>query len=115
MNQNLIALGTQNTQSADHTAQHAVFVADVLGFQTLCTVVIFLPFDNLCEVFLTGIEITEGRLLGSADHGLLDSGADREVHIGDPHGDHIKAFLGRGIGTTLLDQIHGNGVFALPV
>ena len=111
--QHVVPFGAQNVQRGDHAAQHAVFVADVFRLQAGDAVVVFLPADDGIVVFRRGVKVAEGRMLRPGDHGLLNGGNHGEIHVRDPHGNHVKALPGRGIGRTgRAHGVNGDGVLS---
>ena len=115
VDQDLVALGADAVQGADHAAQHAVLVADALLGQALHAVALCLPPDDGIEVFIGGVEVAKRGVVGALDDGFLDGGHGGEVHIGHPHGDGIKALLGGGGGKAGAKAIHCNGILAVAV
>ena len=123
--QHVVTLGAEHVQGADHAAQNAVFIADVLPLQAGDPVAGLVPLDNGVEVLLGGLEIAEGRMLGPLDDGLGDGRAGREVHVGHPHRDGVQAILDlyvrQGLhnevarGVRLGDHVDGDGVLAMAV
>ena len=93
MDQDVITLGAHHIQRADHAAQNAVGVADVLGFQTLHTVALLLPVDNGIVILITGPEIAVDGMLRALDDRFRDRGCRGKIHVRDPHGDQVKTFL----------------------
>ena len=114
--QHIIAPGAEHVQSADHTAQDTVGIADVLGLQAFHTVAELVPADDGIVVFLPGGEVAIGRMLGPLDDGFGNGGHRGEVHVGHPHGDQVEALLGSGDGKSGgTGGIHGNGIHAMTV
>ena len=111
--QNIVPLGAKHVQCGDHAAQYAVFVADVFRLQAGDAVVVFLPADDGIVVFRRGVKVAEGRMLRPGDHGLLNGGNHGEIHVRDPHGNHVKALPGGGIGGTGgAHGVDGDGVLS---
>ena len=114
MEQHLVSLGAEHVEGADDPAQHAILIADALRGQALYAVLLLLPADDGLIIFLGRIEIAEGRMLGPFDHFLLHRGDRRKVHIRDPHGNDVKALLGRSRRGSLAGthRIQGDGVLS---
>ena len=116
----MITAGTEDIQGADKTSQDAVFVSDTIRIQAghcLRTVAGPLPSDDRVIIFLAGHKIPKGRMLQSLRHRLQDGGCRGEIHIRDPHGDHIKAFS-RGLGRKAVhfsNRIHSQRIVAAAV
>ena len=111
--QHVVPLGAKHVQCGGHAAQYAVFVADVFRLQAGDAVVVFLPADDGIVVFRRGVKVAEGRMLRPGDHGLLNGGNHGEIHVRHPHGDHVKALPGGGIGGTGgAHGVDGDGVLS---
>ena len=93
MKQYVVPFGTHHIQGADHTAQHAIFIADVLRLESGHTVALLLPPDNGSIIFFRWIKISIGRMLHTLHHGLHNRWYGREIHVSYPHWDPVKAFL----------------------
>ena len=113
--QHAVAGGRKGGQRADHTAKHAVFIADMFGQHALDIVALLLPADDGVVIFRRGAEIAVGRVGGTADDRFRDGGRRGEVHIGHPHRDHIKAGFGRRRGKPLAETVHRNSVHPMAV
>ena len=98
VDENLVALGANRAQGAEHPAQDAVFIADALLRQAGNAIAVRLPVDNGVKVLRRGLEVAVGGVLGAGDNGLRDRGYGREVHVRHPHGDEVEAILGLGGG-----------------
>ena len=94
VDKHLAAPGADAVQRADDAAQHAVFVADVLGFQPGHAVAGILPVENRIIIRFGRVEIAVCRVLCPCDDGLRDGRHGGEVHIRHPHGDRVEALLG---------------------
>ena len=117
VDQHRIARLNIRTQRRHNTAQHAVFVADMLGRQALNAVATALPFDDAVKVLGTRIEVAEHRVLGALDDVLLDRGHRGEIHVGHPHGNAVEALVGcvRSHTGDLAPGVNGDGVHAVAV
>ena len=93
VDQHLVSLGTEDPQGADHTAQHAVFIADVLRLQSGNTVSPLLPADDGGVVFLRRAEVAVKGVFHPLDNSLWHSGTGSEVHVGHPHRDEVKTLF----------------------
>ena len=104
-------------QRRHDTAQHAVFVADMLRRQALDAVAAALPFDDAVEILGARIEIAKHGVLGTLNDVLLDRGHRGKVHVGHPHGNAVEALVGcvRGHTGGLAPRVNGNGVHAVAV
>ena len=103
----------QSTFSAEITPPSPVFVADVLRLQAGDAVAALLPADDGIVIFRRRVKIAEGRMLRPPDHGLLNGGRHGKIHVRDPHGDHVEALPGGGIGRTgRAHCVDGNGVLS---
>ncbi len=113
VNQNAVSFGAKYIQSRDYSAKNAVFIGDVLTGQTGHPIPLFMPADNGIIILVPRLEIAEMRLLHPGNHGLLNGGQNRKIHVCYPHGDGVKALLG-GIGRHirhLAKGINRQGVF----
>ena len=115
MEEYLVTPGTDTVQGADDAAQNPVFIADVLFGKALNAVAGALPADDGIVVFLCGVEVAEGRVLGPGDNGLLNGGAGGEIHVRDPHGDHVEARLGCPRCTGAADTVYSDGILPTAV
>ena len=113
VHQHLVAPGADAVQGADHAAQHAVLIADVLLFQSGHAVAPGLPLDDGVVVLVAGVKVAECRVLDAGNDLLLDGGHHREVHVRHPHGDGVKALLGGRGGKAGAQAVHGDGIFAV--
>ena len=104
-------------QGRHDTAQHAVFVADMLRKQALNTVAAALPFDDAIEVLVARIEIAKHGVLGALNDVLLDRGHRGKVHVRHPHGNAVEALVGcaRSHAGDLAPGVNGDGVHAVAV
>ena len=107
-----VAGRAQHPQRGGHAAQHAVFVADVPGFQAGHAVAGALPVQNGVIVFLPGRKIAKGGVPGAVDDGVGDAGGGGKVHVRHPHGDAAESGVHLGAGDG--DAFHRNGVPAFP-
>ena len=113
VDEHLVAPGAEGVQRRDHAAQDAVFVADVLRLKPLNAVSGFVPADDGVKIFRRGLEIAEGGVLGTLDHGLDNGGDNGEIHVRHPHGDGLEAGQGRiGAEAGLAHHVHGDGILA---
>ena len=117
VDQHRIARLNIRTQRRHDTAQHAVFVADMLRRQALNAVAAALPFDDAVEVLGTRIEIAEHGVLGTLNDVLLDRGDRGKIHVGHPHGNAVEALVGcvRSHTGDLAPGVNGDGVHAVAV
>ena len=93
MKQYVVPFGTHHIQGADHTAQHAIFIADVLRLESGHAVALLLPSDNGSVIFFRWIKISVCRMLHTLHHSLHNRWCGREIHVSYPHRDPVKAFL----------------------
>ena len=118
MDEDLIALGADDVQRADHAAQDAVLVADALPGEAGDAVSRLMPFDDGIEVLVPGAVVAEGGVLGPLDDVLNDRGDGGEVHVRHPHRDGVEALPGGSRGAEGHAGIQGvdcHGVFAVAV
>ena len=115
MDKDRLAGRGKTPQSADHTAHHAVGVADMLRQQAGNLILLGLPAEDGVKIFLPGLKVAEGGMLCPGDDGFLHSGNRGEIHIRHPHRDGIKAFPGSAGQTGQTQCIHRKGIhtFAL--
>ena len=104
-------------QRRHDTAQHAVFIADMLRCQALDAITAALPFDDAIEVLGTRIEVAKHGVMDALNDVLLDRGHRGEVHVRHPHGYAVEALVGcvRGHTGDLAPRVNGNGVHAVAV
>ena len=93
----------QHAYRARHEAVHTVLIADMLPLQVCmgacpCSVrrSLLPPPDDRIVICVRDIEIAEGRMTGPRNDRIRHRGAGRKVHVRNPHGDEVKAFL-RGL------------------
>ena len=110
VDQHIIAPGTHHIQGADHTAQNAVGIADVLALQTFHAVAVALPVDDGVVILITGQEIAVAGVLGTLDDGFGDGGRGGEVHVRHPHGNQVKAVSGLAGGIVHSQSVHAMAV-----
>ena len=112
MEQHLITPGAHNVQRSNHSAQHPVFIADMLLGQPGDAVAFLVPADDSVIIIIGGGEIAKGRVLRPLDDGGGNRGNGGEVHIRHPHGDGVETLTGGAGGETagLSNGIHSNGV-----
>ena len=117
MNQHRIARLDIRAQRRHDTAQHTVFVADVLGEQALDVIAATLPFDDAAEILGARIEIAKHGVLGALNDALLDRGHRGKIHVRHPHGDAVEALVGcvRSHAGDLAPGVNGDGVHAVAV
>ena len=117
MDQHRIARLDIRAQRRHDTAQHAVFVADVLRCQALDAIAAALPFDDTIEVLGTRIEVAKHGVLGTLNDVFLDRGHRGEVHVCHPHGNAVEALVGciRSHTGDLAPGVNGDGVHAVAV
>ena len=117
MDQHRIARLDIRAQRRHDTAQHAVFVADMLRRQALDAITAALPFDDAVEVLGTRIEVTKHGVLGALNDVLLDCRNRGEVHVRHPHGNAVEALVGcvRSHTGDLTPRVNGDGVHAVAV
>ena len=92
----LIARLHEGGQRGDDTTEDAVLIADALLGEALDAVARLVPLDDGVEVLIGRGEVTKRRVLSALDNRLGDGRHRGEVHVGNPHGDAVKA-LGRSI------------------
>ena len=116
VNQHIVPPGAQHIQGADHAAQYAVGIGDVLRGHGNA-VVGFVPAEDGIKILLPGAEIAIGRMLGPLDDGLGHRGHRGEIHIRHPHGNQIEALPAGAVGAEhgVPRSIHRNGIHSLPV
>ena len=104
-------------QRRHDTAQHAVFVADMLRRQALNAVATALPFDDAVEVLVTRIEIAKHGMLGALNDVFLNRGHRGKIHIRHPHGDAVEALVGcvRSHVGNFSPGVNGDGVHTVAV
>ena len=112
--QNVVTLGAENVQGAGDAAQNTVGIANVLALQTFHTVADIVPADDAVIVFLPGGEIAVGCVLRALDDGFGNGGAGGEIHIRDPHGNHIETIFGTCGAESggLTHSVHRDGIHA---
>ena len=117
MDQHRIARLDIRAQRRHDTAQHAVFVADVLRRQALDAVTAALPFDDAVEVLGARIEIAEHGVLGTLNDVFLDRGHRGKIHVSHPHGNAVEALVGcvRSHTGDLTPGVNGYGVHTVAV
>ena len=115
VHQHLVAPGADAVQRADHAAQHAVLVADVLCLQPGDAVALCLPLDDGVIILFGGRIVAEGRVLHPGDHFLLHGGHRGKVHVGHPHGDGVKALFGGRGRKAVAQPVHRQCVLAVAV
>ena len=117
VDQHRIARLDIRAQRRHDTAQHAVFVADMLRRQALNAVAAALPFDDAVEILGARIEIAKHGVLGTLNDVFLDRGHRGKVHIGHPHGNAVEALVGcvRSHTGDLAPRVNGDGVHAVAV
>ena len=93
MDQNLLTGGGKGADCRADPAQHTVFIADMPLFQSLHTVAPALPVDDGRVILGAGIKVAEVRKLHTAADLLQHGGRGGKAHVGDPHGDGIKALV----------------------
>ena len=113
--EHLVTPGADAVQGADNAAEDAVFIADVLFGKALNAVAGALPADDGIVVFRCWVKIAEGRVLCPGDNRLLNGGAGGEIHVRDPHGNHVEARLGGPGAPGPPTQIYGNGILPVAV
>ena len=96
MQQHLIPAGADAVQCADHAAQHAVFIADVLRLQAGDPVGLALPADDGIIISIRRGKVAVQRVLRPLQNGLLHAGGGGKVHICHPHGDGVKPLFRGG-------------------
>ena len=117
VDQHRIARLDIRAQRRHDTAQHAVFVTDMLRRQALDAITAALPFDDAVEVLGTRIEVTKHGVLGALNDVLLDRGHRGEVHVRHPHGNAVEALVGcvRSHTGDLTPRVNGDRVHAMAV
>ena len=116
VDQDLAAVFTKNAQGADDAAQDAVLVADVFRVQGLNAVGPGLPVCDGVVVFLPGRKISIHWVFGPLDHGSRDGRDGLKVHVGDPHGDALKAFSGGHFEyAEYILGVDGDGILAMAI
>ena len=117
MDQHRIAWLDIRAQRRHDTAQHAVFVADMLRCQALDAITAALPFDDAVEVLGARVKVAKHGVLGTLNDVLLDRGHRSEVHVGHPHGNAVESLVGciRSHTGDLTPRVNGDGVHAVAV
>ena len=121
VDQHMIPVGAEDLQGADHPAQNAVLISDMLRRQSGNAVAAGLPVYDPLKILLRRTEISEGRMFGSFNDMLLNGGHCGEIHIRHPHGDHGKSFFYLHALDSQHSRFHGplhlqgDGVFSSPV
>ena len=113
--EHLVTPGADAVQGAVNAAENPVFIADVLFGKALNAVAGALPADDGIVVFRCWVKIAEGRVLCPGDNRLLNGGAGGEIHVRDPHGNHVEARLGCPRCTGAADTVYGNGILPVAV
>ena len=117
MDQHRITRLDIRAQRRHDTAQHAVFVADVLRRQALNAVAATLPFDDAVEVLGARVKVAKHGMLSALNDVLLDRGHRGKIHVGHPHGNAVEALVGcvRSHTGDLAPGVNGDGVHAVAV
>ena len=117
VDQHRIARLDIRAQRRHDTAQHAVFVADMLRRQALDAITAALPSDDAVEVLGTRIEVAKHGVLGALNDVFLDRGHRGKVHVGHPHGNAVEALVGcvRSHTGDLTPRVNGDGVHAVAI
>ena len=117
VDQHRIARLDIRAQRRHDTAQHAVFVADVLGRQAFDAITAALPFDDAVEILGARVKVAKHGMLGALNDVLLDRGHRGEVHVRHPHGNAVEALVGciRSHTWDLTPRVNGDGVHAVAV
>ena len=117
VDQHRIARLDIRAQRRHDTAQHAVFVADMLRRQALDAVAAALPFDDAVEILGARIEIAKHGVLGTLNDVFLDRGHRGKIHIRHPHGNAVEALIGcvRSHTGDLTPGVNGDGIHAVAV
>ena len=114
--QNLVSGSRKRRDGGHQSAEHAVLIADRLPRNIADAVAVALPAGDRIEILVAHLEISESRMLRALDNRLRNGGNRGEVHVGDPHGDHVEAGFWRirsesWMGTQTID---GERVLAVP-
>ena len=88
-----VALGTDHVQRTDYAAKNAIFITNVLRFQTLYTISHPLPFDDRIKILFSWAEISIGGMVRSFNDRLWNRRHRRKIHIRHPHRDQVKPFF----------------------
>ena len=117
MDQHCIARLDIRAQRRHDTAQHAVFVADMLRRQALNAIAAALPFDDAVEVLGARVKVAKHGMLSALNDVLLDRGHRGEIHIGHPHGNAVEALVRcvRSHAGDLAPGVNGDGIHAVAV
>ena len=104
-------------QRGHDTAQHAVFVADMLRRQALNAIATALPFDDAVEILGARVKVAKHGMLSALNDVLLDRGHRGKIHVGHPHGNAVEALVGcvRSHTGDLTPGVNGDGVHAVAV
>ena len=94
VDEQLFARRGESLERGAQAAQHAVFIANVLRFQSLCAVAGFVPVDDGVVVELRQLEIAEVRHLHALSDRVQNRGRGGKGHVRNPHGDHVEARVG---------------------
>ncbi len=101
----------------DHAAEHAVFVSDRVTGQSGHVVAVALPADDRVEVLVRRIEVAIQRVLRAFDDRLGNGRHRGEIHVGDPHRNHIESLARRVRRHSWYraQTVHRQGVLAMSV
>ena len=117
VDQHRIARLDIRAQRRHDTAQHAVFVADMLREQVLDTIAAALPFDDAVKVLVARIEIAKHGMLRALNDVFLDRGHRGKVHVGHPQGNAVETLVGcvRSHTGDLTPRVNGDGVHVVSI
>ena len=112
-----IPRGCKRRQCRNYAPQHPIFIPNAFFRQASYAVAGFLPFDNGAIIFVRRLEIPVSRVPRPLNDCFRDCGDCGEIHIGHPHRDCVKAFLGGTWGKPghCAKPVHCYGVLAMAV
>ena len=114
--QDRIAGRGERGERGNHATKHAVLIADGLAGQSRHAVARGLPADDRVEILVGWTEIAVCRVFGAFDDRFRDGRNGREVHVGNPHRNHVEPFLRRIRREAELSQpVDRNRIFAMTV
>ena len=97
MNKHLVPTRAHHGKGIGNTAEHPIFIADILGLQPHDPVATLMPPGDAIVILLRILEISEARMLEPLSHGAQHRRSGGKPHIGHPHGDDVKPFAHNGV------------------